>query len=79
MIFKFERFNFNGEQLVGVDGFLNLQGITKPLHLNVERFRCGLNMIVLKQTCGADASTTIERSDFGIEKTVPRSAMSSGW
>ena len=28
-------------------------------------------MIAMKSTCGANATTTIKRSDFGVDKYVP--------
>ncbi len=71
MTFKSDKLSFHGEKLVGADGILTLHGISKPVHLNVERFYCGMNVIRLKYTCGADAVGTIKRSEFGIDKYVP--------
>jgi polyisoprenoid-binding protein YceI len=71
MTFKADKLRFKGEQLIAADGFLTLHGTTKPVRLNVEHFHCGINAIRLKYTCGADASTTVKRSEFGIDKYVP--------
>lgn len=71
MHFKAEQLGFQGNKLVSADGTLTLHGISKPVRLTVERFNCGMNPIRLKYTCGADASTTIKRSAFGIDKYVP--------
>ena len=71
MTFKSDKLSFKGDQLVGADGSLTLHGITKPVHLSVDRYYCGMNPISLKYTCGANAVTTIKRSDFGIDKYVP--------
>ncbi|MFA5983606.1 MAG: YceI family protein [Methylococcaceae bacterium] len=66
-----DKFLFKDEKLIGIDGNFSLHGVTKPLHLTVDYFICGLNVISLKKTCGANASTTIKRSDFGVDKFVP--------
>lgn len=69
--FSSEQLNFNQGQLVAVDGNLTLHGITKPVHLAVDHFYCGLNLIARKNVCGANATTTIKRSDFGVDKYAP--------
>lgn len=69
--FVSEKLTFNKDQLVSVNGQLTLHGITKPVKLVVDHFHCGVNLIAMKNTCGANATTTIKRSDFGISKYVP--------
>lgn len=69
--FVSEKLAFNKDQLVSVNGQLTLHGITKPVKLMVDHFHCGVNLIAMKNTCGANATTTIKRSDFGISKYVP--------
>jgi polyisoprenoid-binding protein YceI len=49
-----------------VQGQLTLRGITKPVTLTVNQFMCKMNPMSKKEVCGADASTTFKRSDFGI-------------
>lgn len=71
MTFKSDKLSFKGEQLVGADGTLTLHGVSKPVHLDIDHFYCGMNPIRLKYTCGANALTTIKRADFGIDKYVP--------
>lgn len=71
MTFKSDKLRFQNDKLIGADGILTLHGISKPLHLKVEHFYCGMNLIRLKQTCGADATAVIKRSDFGIDKYTP--------
>lgn len=66
------KLSFNKEKLVAAEGLLTLHGIAKPVHLNVDRFYCGFNLIALKQTCGANATTTIKRSDFDVDKYAPK-------
>jgi polyisoprenoid-binding protein YceI len=62
---------FNKEDLSTVDGNLTLHGVTKPVHLTVDHFHCGLNPIALKNECGVNAITVIKRSEFGVDKYVP--------
>jgi polyisoprenoid-binding protein YceI len=62
---------FNGETLTALDGELTLRGQTRPITLNVNAFRCGIHPLNKKPTCGADAATTIKRSDFGITYGLP--------
>jgi len=70
--FVSDKLSFNKDQLVAADGVMTLHGISKPVHLNVDHFYCGLNLIAMKNTCGANATTTIKRSDFGVDKYVPK-------
>ncbi len=69
--FKGTTLEFQGEQLVAVQGELTLLGVTKPLRLTVSQFYCGLNPLRLKQGCGADAQATLKRSDFGMDYALP--------
>lgn len=72
--FVSDKLSFNKGQLVAADGLLTLHGISKPVHLTVDHFYCGMNLIAMKYTCGANATTTIKRSDFGVDKYVPKVA-----
>ncbi len=49
-----------------VKGELTLHGVTKPVTLKINQFLCKPNPMTKKEVCGADASTTINRADFGI-------------
>lgn len=71
MLFKSDKLSFAGDKLIGADGLLTLRGVSKPVHLTVDHFFCGMNLIRAKFTCGANAVTTIKRSEFGIDKYVP--------
>ena len=48
-----------------------MRGISKPATLTVTSFYCGLNPIIKKPACGADATTTIKRSEFDIKYGLP--------
>ncbi len=49
-----------------VDGTLELHGVSKPVKLQINSFLCKPNPMNKKETCGADASATINREDFGV-------------
>jgi polyisoprenoid-binding protein YceI len=49
-----------------VEGQLTLHGVTKPVKLTINQFKCMINPMSKKEVCGADASATFNRSDFGV-------------
>lgn len=57
---------FKGDVPTEVDGELTLHGVTKPVVLHVNKFKCMVNPMTKKDVCGADASATFNRADFGI-------------
>ena len=57
---------FNGEQPVSVEGELTLLGVTKPVTLTINKFKCIQDAMSKKEICGADASAEFKRSDFGL-------------
>lgn len=50
-----------------VIGQLTLNGVTKPMTLKINQFKCINNPMTKKYTCGTDASATFDRSTFGID------------
>jgi len=66
LIFKSSNVTFDGDRVVGVDGELTMVGVTKPVSLKVSNFVCGENPFNKKSMCGAEAMTTIKRSDWGM-------------
>ena len=51
-----------------VTGELTLHGVTRPLDLKIEHFKCLPDpMLHPRERCGADASATFDRADFGID------------
>lgn len=69
--FKADRFRFQGDRPAKIEGQLTIKGVTKPVTLTVTNFRCGLHPIAKKQACGANAFTSIKRSDFNAGKHAP--------
>ncbi|HSV19284.1 MAG TPA: YceI family protein [Casimicrobiaceae bacterium] len=66
MTYKSTSLAFDGDRLVGVDGELTMVGVTKPVNLKVTNFTCGPNTFNKKPMCGAEATATIKRSEFGM-------------
>jgi polyisoprenoid-binding protein YceI len=58
---------FNGDAPAEVDGSLTLHGVTKPVKLTINSFLCKDNPMNHKEKCGADASGSLNRADFGID------------
>ena len=71
MTFVANSLRFDGDRLVGADGQLTLLGRALPVSLRVTRFFCGEHPIHHKPACGADAETSIRRSEWGMTKYVP--------
>jgi len=69
--YKSKSFKFNGEQLVEVDGELTLLGVTKPVKLTVDKFKCIMHPRYKREVCGADAKAEFKRSDFGLNFGLP--------
>lgn len=61
---------FSGDAPTEVDGELTMHGVTKPLKLTLNQFKCMQNPMLKKEVCGADASATLDRSQFGIDYGV---------
>ena len=53
-----------------VTGNLTLNGVTKPVTLDVDFHGAGMGMNK-KETIGFQAETTIKRSDFGVSMGIP--------
>lgn len=49
-----------------VEGSLTLHGVTKPAALKIDSFMCKPHPMTKKEVCGANASGTINREDFGV-------------
>lgn len=57
---------FNGATPTEAQGTFTLHGVAKPLTLTINSFLCKPNPMTKKEVCGADASATFNRSDFGV-------------
>ena len=60
-----------GEDRLEVSGTLDLHGASQPVVLDVTLNKAALHPMGKTPTIGFDASTTIQRSAFGIDKYIP--------
>ena len=61
---KFSKFGAAGP--TEAQGTLTMHGVTKPVTLTINSFLCKPSPMTKKEVCGADASATFNRSDFGV-------------
>ncbi len=71
MRFVSDKLVFDGDKVVGAEGSFTLLGVTKPMTLTLSNFRCAPHPMNKKHTCGADATATLKRSEFGMTKFLP--------
>lgn len=50
-----------------VDGTLTLMGVSRDLDLDINQFLCKPHFRHGREICGADASTSFNRGDFGVD------------
>lgn len=68
MHFRSASISFDGDRPSAVDGELTLLGVTRPVRLELDHFRCGLVAIGLRYVCGANATARFARSAFGMDR-----------
>jgi polyisoprenoid-binding protein YceI len=64
--FKGKLAKFENGAPTEVQGELNLHGVTKPVTLALTSFKCMPHPMKKKEFCGANATATFNRDDFGI-------------
>ncbi len=69
--FKSSAIKFNGDTPASMEGKLTILGVTRPVTLTITSFKCGTHPLNKKELCGADATTQIKRSDFGMKFGIP--------
>lgn len=65
--YKGTSIKFEGDKPVAVQGEFTLLGVTKPLTLKINKFKCIMHPMIKKEVCGADASAEFKRTDFGLD------------
>lgn len=68
--FKSTSIRFDGDAPASINGVLTVKGVSKPVTLTVTSFKHAPNM-QKKDQIGANATTTVKRSDFKMDKYVP--------
>lgn len=62
---------WNGDAPAAVEGEMTLLGVTRPLNLAINSFKCIQHPMLKREVCGADASGGFRRSDFGMKYGLP--------
>ena len=71
MTYKSTGVKFAGDNPGSIEGNLTLLGVTKPLSLHVENWKCQAHPMNKKEMCGGNASGSFKRTDFGMKYGVP--------
>ena len=71
MTFKGTGAKFQGDNVQGFDGQITLLGVTRPLSITLEGWKCGPHPVSKKEMCGGNATGTVKRSDFGMKFGIP--------
>ena len=69
--FKSTKVVFEGDKPSAIEGDLTIKGITKPVTLTVTSFHAMPHPMKKKDAIGANAFTTVKRSDFNAGKYAP--------
>jgi polyisoprenoid-binding protein YceI len=69
--YKSTKVAFNGDTPSSIEGNLTLNGVTQPVTLTVDKFKCNAAQGTRKERCGGNATTKIKRTDFGMKYGVP--------
>ena len=69
--FKSTKVVFEGDKPAKIEGNLTLKGVTKPVTLTVTSFQTMPHPMVKKDAIGANAFTTVKRTDFNMGKNAP--------
>ena len=69
--FKSTKVVFEGDKPSAIEGNLTIKGITKPVTLTVTSFHAMPHPMKKKDAIGANAFTTVKRSDFNAGKYAP--------
>lgn len=70
--FKADKILFDGEAPTSVAGNLTIKGVTQPVTLKVTSFKCvDAHPMAKVPACGANATATIKRSEFGLSYALP--------
>lgn len=64
--------NFVNGAPTKVEGFLTMHGVSLPVDLDIDKFQCQPHYRYESESCGADASAMIDRSDFGMSFGMDR-------
>jgi len=59
--------NFVGDQPKTVDGQITIMGVTRPVKLTINLFKCMPHPMLKRELCGADAEGDLNWSEYGMK------------
>jgi polyisoprenoid-binding protein YceI len=65
--YKGAQIKFDGDKPSEVIGTLTIRGVTKPLNLKIDSFKCITHPMLKREDCGVEASAEFDRSEFGLD------------
>jgi polyisoprenoid-binding protein YceI len=71
MAYKGTSMKFEGDNPVEVMGELTLLGVTKPVNIKLNSFKCIQHPRLKREVCGADGEAKFNRGDFGMNFGMP--------
>jgi polyisoprenoid-binding protein YceI len=58
---------FVGDMPKSVDGEITIMGVTRPVTLAIDSFKCMPHPMLKKEVCGADAAAELNWSEYGMK------------
>ncbi len=71
MTYKGGSVRFNGEVPEEIRGELTLLGVSRPVTLAVDRWKCAPHPVTKRTICGGNAVGALKRSEFGMKWGIP--------
>jgi polyisoprenoid-binding protein YceI len=65
--YKGTEIKFDGDKPVEVVGTLTMHGVTKPVNLKIDSFKCMQHPVLKREVCGVEASTSFDRAAFDMD------------
>jgi len=65
--YKGTRMVFDGDTPRRIIGNFTLHGVTRPLTLEIDSFKCMQHPVLKREVCGVEAEGAFDRDDFGID------------
>jgi polyisoprenoid-binding protein YceI len=65
--FKSQKFRYDGDKLIAIDGNITLLGVTKPVTLTVSKSSCEPAVPPRGARCTASTEVTVKRFEFGMK------------
>jgi polyisoprenoid-binding protein YceI len=67
-IYKSDSITFRNGVPVALNGSLTLRGVTRPVPLVIESFKCQMHPFLKREVCGAVAHGELNRTEFGMTR-----------